>query len=202
MEFFTVVIKPSTIASTSLRSIPVLFEISVTISAFVIYLKNLVSFFKRAANILLILHFQRVQQAFLVSARSDYFRGMKEIVKSDAVPQPIGPYSAAVKAGGMVFTSGQIAIDPTTQQYLPQSVDVETRMVMGHLQNLLSAAGTGFEHVVKTSIFLADMGDFPVVNEVYASFFSDEFPARETVQVAMLPKGARVEISMIACITS
>ena len=125
---------------------------------------------------------------------------MKQIVKSEAVPQPIGPYSAAVIAGGMVYTSGQIAIDPTTQEYQPRPVDVETSVVMGHLKNLLEAAGTGFDHVVKTSIFLADMSDFPIVNEVYASFFQGNYPARETVQVAMLPKGARVEISMIACI--
>jgi 2-iminobutanoate/2-iminopropanoate deaminase len=98
----------------------------------------------------------------------------------------------------MLFTSGQIAIDPTTGIYTPSDIADEARTVMQHLQTLLHAAGMDFGHVVKTSIFLADMNDFAIVNEVYAGFFTSHFPARETVQVSVLPKHAKVEISMIA----
>lgn len=125
---------------------------------------------------------------------------MKEIIQTNSAPSAIGPYSQAVKAGGMVFTSGQIAIIPSTGELLAGSVKEETQLVMENLKAVLSEARCNFENVVKTSIFLKDMNDFNEVNEVYASYFERDFPARETVQVAMLPKGVAVEISMIALV--
>lgn len=123
---------------------------------------------------------------------------MKQIIQTDLAPLPIGPYSQAVKAGGMLYTSGQIAINPATQEYTPLGVEAETELVMKNMEAVLTAAGTDFFAVVKTSIFLADMNDFPKVNAVYARYFTGEFPARETVQVSVLPKNCKVEISMIA----
>jgi 2-iminobutanoate/2-iminopropanoate deaminase len=123
---------------------------------------------------------------------------MKHIIQTDLAPLPIGPYSQAVKANGMLYTSGQIAINPDTQEYTPLDVEAETELVMQNMQAVLTAAGVDFTAVVKTSIFLADMNDFPKVNAVYAKYFTGEFPARETVQVACLPKSCKVEISMIA----
>lgn len=125
---------------------------------------------------------------------------MKTIISIPGAPAPIGPYSQAVRAGNMVFISGQIAIDPNSGVYNPSDVVSETRQVMANLGALLKAAGLDFSHVVKASIFLADMNDFSMVNEVYASFFEKDFPARETVQVSVLPKHATVEISMIAAV--
>lgn len=126
------------------------------------------------------------------------FHGMKKIISSEKAPSPIGPYSQAVRFGNLVFTSGQIAIDPISRQYTPAPVEEETRLVMEHLKALLEAANMDFSNVLKTTIFLADMNDFTKVNEVYAGFFHSDFPARETVQVSVLPKHAKVEISMIA----
>lgn len=123
---------------------------------------------------------------------------MKQIIQTDLAPLPIGPYSQAVKAGGMLYTSGQIAINPATQEYTPLDVEAETELVMKNMEAVLTAAGTDFFAVVKTSIFLADMNDFPKVNAIYARYFTGEFPARETVQVSVLPKNCKVEISMIA----
>jgi 2-iminobutanoate/2-iminopropanoate deaminase len=122
----------------------------------------------------------------------------KEIIFSEKAPKAIGPYSQAVKFGNMCFLSGQIAIDPATQEYTPADAATETKQIMSNIGAVLSAAGLTFEHVVKTSIFLKDMNDFAAVNEVYASYFTSDFPARETVQVSVLPKNARVEISVIA----
>ncbi len=122
----------------------------------------------------------------------------KEIIFSDKAPKAIGPYSQAVKFGNMCFLSGQIAIDPTTQEYTPADAATETKQIMSNIGAVLAAAGLSFEHIVKTSIFLKDMNDFATVNEVYASYFASDFPARETVQVSVLPKNARVEISVIA----
>jgi 2-iminobutanoate/2-iminopropanoate deaminase len=127
-----------------------------------------------------------------------YLSPMKHIIQTDLAPLPIGPYSQAVKANGMLYTSGQIAINPATQEYTPLDVEAETELVMQNMKAVLEAAGTDFSAVVKTSIFLADMNDFPKVNAVYAKYFTGEFPARETVQVACLPKSCKVEISMIA----
>lgn len=123
---------------------------------------------------------------------------MKKIISTTKAPGAIGPYSQAVKTGNMLFTSGQIAIDPSSGELNMQDLTTETHQVMVNLKAVLSAAGLGFKNVVKTSIFLADMNDFAAVNEIYGSYFEKDYPARETVQVAMLPKGVNVEISMIA----
>lgn len=123
---------------------------------------------------------------------------MKKIISTNNAPGAIGPYSQAVQTGNMLFTSGQIAIDPTTGELNMADLTTETHQVMKNLDAVLSEAGLSFKQVVKTSIFLADMNDFAAVNEIYASYFESDYPARETVQVAMLPKGVNVEISMIA----
>lgn len=123
---------------------------------------------------------------------------MKKIIATDKAPGAIGPYSQAVQFANMVFTSGQIAIDPATGELNMADLNIETHQVMKNLKEVLAAAGLSFQDVVKTSIFLADMNDFAAVNEIYASYFEGDYPARETVQVAMLPKGVNVEISMIA----
>jgi len=123
---------------------------------------------------------------------------MKTIIHTPNAPAPIGPYSQAVRAGDTLFLSGQIAINPATGEYLAADVSSETEQVMNNLSAVLTAAGLDFSAVVKTSIFLADMADFALVNAAYAKYFTNNFPARETVQVSALPKNARVEISMIA----
>lgn len=122
----------------------------------------------------------------------------QQIVFTQDAPAPIGPYSQAVKAGGMVYVSGQIAIDPATNQIVSGSVEEEARQVMKNLEAVLKAAGSDFSRIVKTGIFLKDMNDFTVVNTVYGACFTGNFPARETVEVARLPKDVRVEISCIA----
>ena len=122
---------------------------------------------------------------------------MKKIINPKGAPSPIGPYSRAVMAGNTLYTSGNIALDSDGNLY-HGDIKTETRIVMNNLKLLLETAGFEFNDVVKTSIFLSDMNNFASVNEVYASYFSTDFPARETVQVARLPKDANVEISMIA----
>ena len=123
---------------------------------------------------------------------------MKQIIQSNNAPAPIGPYSQAVLAGNTLYTSGQIAIDPSTNQLKTIDIAEETRLVMQNLKAVLNAANMDFEHVVKASIFLKDMNQFTEVNEIYGSFFVSNPPARETVQVAKLPKDVNVEISVIA----
>ena len=123
---------------------------------------------------------------------------MKTIITTDKAPAPIGQYSQAVLTGNMLFVSGQIPIDPATGNLITINIIQETSQVMNNISNVLAAAGMKFSNVVKTTIFLKDMNDFPHVNEVYAQFFEKDFPARETVQVAGLPKGVNVEISVIA----
>jgi 2-iminobutanoate/2-iminopropanoate deaminase len=123
---------------------------------------------------------------------------MKTIIKTFAAPAPIGPYSQAVLAGNTLFVSGQIAINPATGKMVQTSISDEAKQVMENLKAILEEAGLGFENVVKTSIFLMNIADFNAVNEVYGSFFAGDFPARETVQVAKLPKDANVEISIVA----
>lgn len=123
---------------------------------------------------------------------------MKKIIHTENAPAPIGPYSQAVRIDSFLYLSGQIAIDPATGVYTPADAAKETQQVMRNLGAVLDAAGLSFAHVIKTSIFLKDMNDFSKVNEVYGQYFSADFPARETVQVSVLPKDARVEISMIA----
>ncbi|MCB9223989.1 MAG: RidA family protein [Crocinitomicaceae bacterium] len=123
---------------------------------------------------------------------------MKKIISTSNAPGAIGPYSQAVQYGNMLYTSGQIAIDPASGNLVMDNIQVETHQVMANLKAVLNAAGMDFKNVVKTSIFLSSMDDFIQVNEVYQSYFESDFPARETVQVARLPKSVNVEISMIA----
>ncbi len=122
----------------------------------------------------------------------------KAIIHTDAAPAAIGPYSQAVKANGLVFCSGQVALDPRTKQVIEGDVADETRQVMKNLSAVLEAAGCGLADVVKTTIFLTDLGDFATVNEAYGAFFAEAPPARATVQVAALPLGVRVEIEAVA----
>lgn len=123
---------------------------------------------------------------------------MKETVSTDKAPGAIGPYSQAIKAGGMVFCSGQIPIDPATGEFVSNAVSEQTEQVLKNLSEVLAAAGTSLDNVVKTTVFLADMNDFVEMNEVYGRFFTDNKPARATVQAARLPRDARVEIDCIA----
>ena len=123
---------------------------------------------------------------------------MKKSIETRNAPAPIGPYSQGVVAGNMLFISGQICIVPETGELMMADIRNETVQVMKNLEAILKEAGSGFEKVVKTSIFLKRMSDFTEVNEVYGTFFTSSFPARETVQVSMLPKDVNVEISMIA----
>ena len=122
----------------------------------------------------------------------------KEIINTNQAPAPIGPYNQAVKTGNLLFISGQVAINPATGNVEAENIQDETRQVMKNLKAILNEAGMDFRHVVKTTIFLSDMSLFTAVNEIYASSFSDNFPARETVAVRGLPKNVNVEISMIA----
>jgi 2-iminobutanoate/2-iminopropanoate deaminase len=123
---------------------------------------------------------------------------MKQTVSTENAPGAIGPYSQAIKANGMVFCSGQIPIDPATGEFVSDDVAEQTEQVLKNLGAVLEAAGSSFDQVVKTTVFLADMGDFAAMNEVYARYFSDNKPARATVQAGGLPKNARVEIECIA----
>ncbi len=124
---------------------------------------------------------------------------MKKIVQTPNAPAPIGPYNQAVLKGNMLFTSGQIAINPASGELVMDSIESETQQVMENLKAVLAAAEMDFSHVLKTSIFISDMGNFGKINAIYASYFDEETaPARETVEVANLPKYVNVEISMIA----
>jgi 2-iminobutanoate/2-iminopropanoate deaminase len=123
---------------------------------------------------------------------------MKSIIQTDKAPAPIGPYSQAVQSGNMLFISGQIAIDPATNQLISGGIKEEAKQVMNNLEAVLKTADFSFEHIVKTSIFLSDMNHFSDVNEIYGSYFHSDFPARETVAVLGLPKNVNVEISVIA----
>ena len=125
---------------------------------------------------------------------------MKQIIKTDKAPAPIGPYNQAILSNGTLYISGQIAIVPAPGNLLLEDIETETHQVMKNLQAILAEANMSFENVIKTSIFLMDMGSFAKVNEVYGSYFTDNFPARETVQVSCLPKNVNVEISMIAAL--
>ena len=123
---------------------------------------------------------------------------MKTSISSSDAPTAIGPYSPAVRAGQLLFVSGQIPIDPATGNIVDGDIAAQTRRVLDNVGALLTAAGRSFSDVVRTTIFLADMNDFAAVNAVYGSYFKEPFPARATVQVARLPKDARVEIDAIA----
>ena len=126
---------------------------------------------------------------------------MKAIINTGNAPAPIGPYSQAVIAGGFLFVSGQIPINPINGELVMDDIKTETRQVMENIKAILTEAGIDFSHVVKTSIFLKDMQNFAQVNDVYGTYFSDAFPARETVQVAGLPKNVNVEITVTAIIS-
>jgi 2-iminobutanoate/2-iminopropanoate deaminase len=123
----------------------------------------------------------------------------KEIISTDQAPKAIGPYSQGVKAGGFLFLSGAIALDPATGEMCGGGITAETELVMKNIQALLSAAGLGFGDVVKTVIYLASMADFATVNAIYGRHFTAEPPARVTVEVQGLPRGALVEIEITAC---
>jgi 2-iminobutanoate/2-iminopropanoate deaminase len=123
---------------------------------------------------------------------------MKKIVSTNEAPAAIGPYSQAVRSGRFLFCSGQIPLDPKSGQIVPGDIAAQTRRVLDNIAAVLRAEGATFEDVVKTTIFLTDLNDFQTVNEIYGSYFKNQPPARSTVQVAALPKGARVEIEVIA----
>ena len=123
---------------------------------------------------------------------------MKKAVSSPHAPKAIGPYSQAVRAGQLLFLSGQVPLDPATGQLVAGDIAAQTRRVFDNLAAVLEAGGRSFADVVKTTVFLADMNDFAAVNDVYGTYFSEPYPARATVQVARLPKDARVEIDLIA----
>lgn len=124
---------------------------------------------------------------------------MSTIINTPNAPAPIGPYNQAVMAGDMLFVSGQIALDPQSGELVLMDINAETTKVLENVKAILTEAGLNFNHIVKTSIFLKDMGTFAQVNEIYGSYFTGNYPARETVQVAALPKNVNVEISVIAC---
>jgi 2-iminobutanoate/2-iminopropanoate deaminase len=123
---------------------------------------------------------------------------MKQVIHTKHAPKALGPYSQAIKANGLVFCSGQVGLVPATGEFAGDDVATQCRQVMENLNAVLSEAGSGFDKVVKTTIFLADMDDFATVNGIYAEYFNDAPPARETVAVKTLPKSGLVEISMIA----
>ncbi|MCO5723300.1 RidA family protein [Robiginitalea marina] len=126
---------------------------------------------------------------------------MKKIIQTEHAPAPIGPYNQAVLAGNTLYVSGQIALDPATGELVQGSIEAETEQVLKNLKAVLEAAGAGFPNVVKTSIFVKDMGQFGRINAVYGQYFDPEWaPARETVEVANLPKYVNVEISAIAVV--
>lgn len=123
-----------------------------------------------------------------------------QIINTSAAPTPIGPYNQAIVHNGLLYMSGQIAIDPVTGELVQESLAAETHQVMRNLQAVLDAAGTNFSKAIKTTIFLSDMGLFAEVNGIYGSYFDGHFPARETVAVKGLPKGVNVEISMLVAV--
>jgi 2-iminobutanoate/2-iminopropanoate deaminase len=125
---------------------------------------------------------------------------MKTIVSTEKAPGAIGPYSQAVKAGGLIFCSGQIPIDPETGEFVSQDVVAQTEQVLKNLSAVLDAGGSSLNEVVKTTVFLADMADFAAMNDVYTRYFGETKPARATVQAAGLPRNARVEIECIAVV--
>jgi 2-iminobutanoate/2-iminopropanoate deaminase len=123
---------------------------------------------------------------------------MRQAVSTDSAPRAIGPYSQAIRAGSLLFLSGQIPIDPATGDVLQGDIAAQTHRVFQNLGAILQAAGASFDHVVRTTVYLVDMNDFAAMNEVYGTYFSSPAPARATVQAARLPRDARVEIDLIA----
>jgi len=123
---------------------------------------------------------------------------MPDVISTDRGPRAIGPYSQAIRAGGFLFLSGQVSLDPATQQLVQGGIAQQTERVLENLKGILEAAGSSLDRVVKTTVYLKDMNDFSAMNEVYARYFPSAPPARATVEVARLPKDARVEIELIA----
>ena len=123
---------------------------------------------------------------------------MRQAVSSESAPRAIGPYSQAIRAGSLLFVSGQIPLDPNTGAMVDGDIAAQTHRVFANLKAILEAAGASFDNVVRTTVYLADMNDFATVNEIYGTYFSSPAPARATVQAARLPKDARVEIDLIA----
>jgi 2-iminobutanoate/2-iminopropanoate deaminase len=126
--------------------------------------------------------------------------GEQTVVATEGAPAAIGPYSQAVVANGVIFTAGQIPLDPETMQFVDGDITLQTQQVMNNLGAVLAAAGSGFDRVVKTTCFLADLNDFAAFNAVYGRYFADNPPARSTVQVAQLPMGALVEVECVALV--
>ena len=126
---------------------------------------------------------------------------MNKIINTKQAPAPIGPYSQAVAAGSLLFVSGQIPLHPVTGALITESIEAETKQVMENIKAILTEAGVNISAIIKSSIFLTNMGAFNQVNEVYGSYFTANFPARETIQVAALPKNVNVEISVIASLS-
>jgi 2-iminobutanoate/2-iminopropanoate deaminase len=123
---------------------------------------------------------------------------VRNVIATERGPKAIGPYSQAVKANGFVFVSGQIPLDPATQQLVEGGITLQTERVMENLRGIIEAAGSSLERTVKTTVYLADLGDFAAVNEVYGRYFKHDPPARATVEVARLPRDVRIEIELIA----
>jgi 2-iminobutanoate/2-iminopropanoate deaminase len=123
---------------------------------------------------------------------------MREVIATEHAPQAIGPYSQAIRAQGLVFTSGQVAIDPVTQQVISGDISAQTDRVLKNLESILQASGSGLEKVLRCTVFLKSMGDFGAMNEVYGRYFKQSPPARSTVEVARLPRDVLVEIDVIA----
>ena len=126
----------------------------------------------------------------------------KEIIRSEKAPKAIGPYNVATRFGDLVFTAGQAGLVPETMELAPGGIAAETRQTLNNLKNVLEAAGTSMENALKTTVYLRDMADFAAMNAVYAEFFGENPPARTTIQAAGLPKGAAVEIDIVACLVS
>lgn len=136
---------------------------------------------------------------FFLSYNCNNNSSMKKIIKTNEAPEPIGPYNQAIEAGEFIFLSGQIGIDVDTGELINENIQAETNQVMRNIESVLKASNRNFDNVVKSTIFLKDLNDFSIVNEVYSKYFKDKIsPARETVEVARLPKDANVEISVIA----
>jgi 2-iminobutanoate/2-iminopropanoate deaminase len=126
----------------------------------------------------------------------------RQVISTPSAPKAIGPYSQAIRTGNLVFTAGQIGLDPSTMEIVAGGIEAQTRQVLTNLQHVLEAAGSGLNHVVKTTVFLTDMANFAAMNVVYAEYFPENPPARSTVAVAGLPKGGLVEIEAIALLAS
>ena len=136
----------------------------------------------------------------MIARRASAFKlaPMKKIISTSEAPGAIGPYSQAIRSGNFLFCSGQIPLDPKSGQIVPGDIAAQTRRVLDNIAAILKAEGLTFDHVVKTTIFLTNLGDFQTVNEIYGSYFKQDPPARSTVEVSALPKGANVEIEVVA----